>query len=161
MGEDTNFENHELESIAKYLYTDELGNYRGVVNPHFLADHNITCVGQFIKCLLDAPESERWSGWIGIWNWHSEYGTPRIYYVGSESKPTPGDATKSTQVTEAVASKTTKEKHGYIPMVTDYRKDWLETGLVYAKFRSITYVDNFGRIDWLIQLVEDVDVRTE
>ena len=129
-----------LTTIAKYEYTDEKGICHGVVNPHFIKNHNIVCVGQFIKQLLESPESDDWSGWIGIKNGTSEFGNPRVYYVGS-------------------AKEKGKPVVGTVINVVDYNKDWLNTKLVYAPFKSITYTDNYGKIDWLIELPEQKDAH--
>ena len=122
-----------LTSIAKYEYTDEAGICHGIANPHFIKTHNIVCVGQFIKQLLEDPESDDWSGWIGIKNGNSEFGNPRVYYVGS-------------------AKEKGKDIIGTVVNIIDYNKDWLETNLVRRMFKSITYTDNYGKIDWLIEL---------
>ena len=131
-------EDSAVKSITKYETTDESGIQHGVINPNFIKAHDVRCVGQFIKQLLETPESNDWSGWIGIKNGNSEFGNPRVFYVGSQ-KDGKGDFLP-----------------GAITTVVDYSRDWVKTNLIRATFKSITYSDNFGKIDWIIELEDPI-----
>lgn len=131
--------------MAVYTHTDENGIYHGKVNPRWIKDHNITCVGQFVKQLLENPESNDWSGWIGIKNGTSEFGNPRVFYVGSQK-------VKTQEGQEYIGP-------GAITTVVDYNRDWVETDLIRAPFTGITYTDNFGKIDFLIDVPPKGDVQ--
>lgn len=126
--------------LAVYTHTDKKGIYHGKVNPIWLKSHNVQCVGQFIKQLLESHESDDWTGWIGIRNGRSEFGNPRVFYVGS------------TKENDEI-------KPGAITTVVDYNRDWVDTKLVLAKIKSITYTDNYGKIDWLITLFPPEDAH--
>ena len=132
-------EDSAVKSITKNESTDEKGIQHGVVNPHFIKNHDIRCVGQFIKQLLETTESNDWSGWIVIKNGDSEFGNPRVFYVGSQKE-----------------KDTNKILPGAITTVVDYNRAWVETNLIRAEFKSITYTDNFGKIDWIIELGDPV-----
>ena len=131
------------ECLAVYTHTDEKGIYHGKVNPKWIENHNVQCVGQFIKQLLVSHESDDWTGWIGIKNGNSEFGNPRVFYVGSQK-------VEGQDVQKGVAP-------GAITTVVDYYRDWVDTKLVLAKIKSITYTDNYGKIDWLIELFPPED----
>ena len=118
-----------LTSVTKFIETDEEGNAHGIVNPHWMKSHDITVVGQFIKCLLESPEMKNTGGWIGIRFKKSKYGNPRVYYHGM-----------------------TDAGPGKLESNLEYVAAWLNTKLVYMPIDKITYTDTFGKIDFIICL---------
>ena len=118
-----------LTSITKFIERDEEGNSHGIVNPHWLKEHDITVVGQFVKCLLESPEMKGTGGWIGIRYKKTKYGSPCLYYHGM-----------------------TDTSPGKLDSNLEYKLAWLNTKLVYMPIEKITYTDVYGKFDFLISL---------
>lgn len=129
-----------LASIMKFDHEDEKGVFHGVVNPRFLKDHGVTKIGQFIKQLLTIKESKGWNGWIGIKNGTSEFGTPRVQYIGC-IEDEDGKVVEEARITTNL----------------NYMMDWVEPGLTDAEFVNITFTDNYGKVDWLIEVSSEWD----
>jgi len=122
-------EDSALNSITKFIEKDSAGRAHGIVNPHWMKKHNITVVGQFIKCMLESTELKDSAGWVGIKYKKTTYGYPCLYYHGM-----------------------TDNSPGKLESNLEYMGLWVKSELVYMPIKQITYTDCFGKIDFVITL---------